>query len=196
MRHGIFAMLALAIIALAAGAQADAGKKTQLSVGDMAPSFEAPDEEGATWQSARHVGKKIIVVYFYPGDFTPGCTAQAQKFRDHMNKISALGAEVVGISGDSSETHGLFKEAYQLNYNLLADEDGGVAKRFGVPVGKGATVKTRGADKKPLTIERAVTIARWTFVIDLDGKIAYMNTKVDPLADSKQIEAFLKKGEK
>src|SRR4051812_26019717 len=90
-------------VGLAAGAGQDAkgDKKVILEVGDRAPVFEASDEDGRTWQSATHVGKKIIVLYFYPGDFTPGCTAQAQKFRDNMNKISDLGAEVVGVSGDA-----------------------------------------------------------------------------------------------
>jgi peroxiredoxin Q/BCP len=185
----------LAVFGLAAGASQNGKGETKavnLEVGQRAPEFEAPDDEGRTWQSSSHVAKKIIVVYFYPGDFTPGCTAQAQKFRDNMNRISDLGAEVVGISGDSGATHALFKQAFKLNFSLLADEDGSVARKFGVPVGRGGTVKTRDADKKPLTIKREVTTARWTFVIGLDGKIAYKNTKVDPVADSKQIEAFIK----
>jgi peroxiredoxin Q/BCP len=184
-----------AVLALVAGGQPNAKdvKKVNLEVGDRAPEFEAPDEQGRTWQSTKHVGKKIVVVYFYPGDFTPGCTAQAQKFRDNMNKISDLGAEVVGISGDSPATHALFKLAHKLNFSLLADEEGAVANQFGVAVGKGAEVKTKDADKKPLTLKRAVTTARWTFIIGLDGKIAYKNTKVDPVTDSKQVEAFLQK---
>jgi peroxiredoxin Q/BCP len=186
---------ALVVLGLAAAAGQDAkvDKKVNIEVGDRAPEFEAPDEEGRTWQSVRHVGKKIIVVYFYPGDFTPGCTAQAKKFRDNMNKISGLGAEVVGISGDSPTTHALFKQAYELNFSLLADEEGRVARQFGVPVSAGGVVKTIDVDKKPLTLKRETTLARWTFIIGLDGKIAYKNTKVDPVADSKQVEAFLQK---
>jgi len=188
---GLFTVFCLAGVASQNGKDA---KKVNLEVGDAAPVFEGFNDEGQTWQSAKHVGKKFIVVYFYPGDFTPGCTVQAQKFRDHMNKISDLGAEVIGISGDSPATHALFKQAYKLNFHLLADEDGGMAAQFGVPVGPGGAVKTKDADKKPLAIKRAVTTARWTFIIGLDGKIAYKNTKVDPLSDSKQIEAFLQKG--
>jgi peroxiredoxin Q/BCP len=186
------------VLGLAAGAVQDGKdeKKVNLEVGDQAPAFEAPDEEGNTWLSVKHVGKKFIVLYFYPGDFTPGCTAQAQKFRDNMNKISDLGAEVIGVSGDSPATHALFKQAFKLNFSLLADEDGNLATRFGVPVGPGQEVKTRDADKNLLVIKRAVTTARWTFIIDRDGKIAYKNTKVDPVADSKQVEEFLQKVEK
>jgi peroxiredoxin Q/BCP len=184
--------IALLGLAVTSGQEDKAEKKTALDVGQKAPTFEAPDEDGKTWQSSRHVGKKIIVVYFYPGDFTPGCTIQAQKFRDNMNRISELGAEVVGISGDTPVTHALFKKSYHLNFSLLADEEGSVAKQFGVPVGPGANVKARDADKKLFEFNRPATAARWTFIIGLDGKIAYKNAKVDPVKDSLQIEAFLK----
>jgi len=196
--RAIFAGWMLAALGLAAGAKQDgkADKKVILEVGDAAPAFEAADEEGKLWQSSRHVGKKIIVLYFYPGDFTPGCIVQAQKFRDNMNRISDLGAEVIGVSGDAPATHLLFKQAHQLNFNLLADDEGKLAMKFGVPVGPGGMVTTRDANKNPLTLKRAVTAARWTFIIGLDGKVAYKNTRVDPLADSKQIEAFLQKLEK
>jgi len=153
MRSSIRTILAgwlLAVLGLTAGAAQNGKgeKKVNLEVGDRAPVFETRDENGRTWQSSKHVGKKIIVLYFYPGDFTPGCTAQAQKFRDNMNKISDLGAEVIGVSGDSPATHALFKQAYKLNFSLVADEDGSLAKRFGVPVGPGGEVRTKDADKK------------------------------------------------
>ena len=84
-------------------------KPVDLQVGAAAPAFEATDDAGKAWKSADHVGKKVIVLYFYPGDFTPGCTAQARNFRDAMNKLTDQGVEVVGISGDSTASHGLFK---------------------------------------------------------------------------------------
>jgi thioredoxin-dependent peroxiredoxin len=190
------ALTGLLLLGIGGRLRADDEKPVDLAVGADAPKFEATDDAGKAWKSADHVGKKVVVVYFYPGDFTPGCTAQAQKFRDNMNKISDLGAEVIGVSGDSPATHALFKQAYKLNFSLLADEDGSLAKQFGVPVGPGGEVKTKDADKKLLTLKREVTTARWTFVIGLDGKIAYKITKVDPVADSKQIEAFLRMMEK
>ena len=168
-------------------------KKIDLKVGDTAPAFQTKDDQGLTWNSADYLGKKYIVVYFYPGDFTPGCTAQAKKFQEYMNKLYDQGAEVVGVSGDSAKTHALFKDAYKLTFTLVADEKGDLAKQFGVPVSKGADVKFRSPDKTFLEFKREVTEARWTFIIGLDGKIAYKNTKVNPLADSKQIEAFLQK---
>ena len=189
------ALLTAALCAAAVGA-AQEEKKVELKIGDLAPAFQSTDAEGLTWRSADHVGKKYIVVYFYPGDFTPGCTAQAQKFRDQLRKLYDSGAEVVGVSGDSARIHALFRETYKLSYHLVADEKGELARKFGVPVGPGAEVKTRGPDKMPLTFQRAVTTARWTFVIGMKGEIVYKNTRVDPVKDSQQVVDFLKKLEK
>jgi thioredoxin-dependent peroxiredoxin len=185
----------VAALVLTAGAQQDAKDQKPLEVGDLAPAFESKDAAGLTWKSADHVGKKLIVVYFYPGDFTPGCTAQAKKFQENMNRLYDYGAEVVGISGDSAKTHAQFKDFYKLTYTLVADEKGELAKKFGVPVGPGANVKATlpDKDKTKLNFKREVTTARWTFIIGLDGKIVYKNTKVDPVKDSLQVEEFLKK---
>jgi peroxiredoxin Q/BCP len=182
--------LALAVGLLAAGAGADE-KKVGLNVGDPAPVFQLLDEKGNTWSSSDHVGKKWVVVYFYPGDFTPGCTAQANAFRDAMNKLTGLGVEVVGVSGDSVKTHELFRKAQKLNFTLLSDGDGAVAKRFGVPFGPGGKARAKDADGKPVEIDRAGTAARWTFVIGKDGKVAYKNTKVVPAADAKAVTEFV-----
>lgn len=171
-------------------------KLVDLKVGDMAPTFQSTDDQGLTWKSSDHLGKKYIIVYFYPGDFTPGCTAQAKKFQENMNKLYDQGAEVIGVSGDSAKTHAMFKDAYKLTFTLVSDEKGSLAKQFGVPVSKGADVKFRMPDKTVLDFKREVTTARWTFVIGLDGKILYKNTKVDPVADSKQVTAILEKLEK
>jgi peroxiredoxin Q/BCP len=193
--------VALMILGLLGRARAADGKPAELAVGATAPAFVATDDAGKPWKSADHVGKKVVVVYFYPGDFTPGCTAQARSFRDAMNKLTEQGVEVVGISGDASGSHALFKQAQQLNFTLLADEDGALAKRFGVPLSKGAEVKARGADNKPLKdaagadiiIKRGVTAARWTFIIGKDGKIVYKNTQVNPIQDSKEVADFIAK---
>src|SRR4051794_25511918 len=75
--------------------------KVDLVVGSTVPNFEALDDQGKPWKLADHVGHKYIVVYFYPGDFTPGCTKQAESFRDNMNLLAERGVEVVGVSGDS-----------------------------------------------------------------------------------------------
>jgi peroxiredoxin Q/BCP len=171
------------------------GQQGEVNVGYAAPLFEAQDDQGKPWKSADHVGKKYLVVYFYPGDFTPGCTAQANAFRDAMHKLSEKGVEVIGVSGDSVSTHILFKKAQKLNFTLLADEEGAIARRFGVPIGKGGKVKAKDADGKPIEITRNATAARWTFVIGKDGKIAYKNAKVNPALDAKAITEFITKAE-
>ncbi len=170
-------------------------KKVELTVGDKAPAFEARTDADTTWESSGRFGKKWVVIYFYPGDFTPGCTAQANAFRDAMTKLTERGVEVVGISGDSVQSHELFKKAQKLNFTLLSDEEGTIAKKFGVPFGAGATVKAKDADGKLIELKRAGTAARWTFVIGKDGKIAYKNTKVTPADDAKKITEFILKAE-
>ena len=186
--------LALALALLSPVGRADdkpAEKAIDLKVGDPAPVFDTRDDQGKGWKAADHYGKKWVVVYFYPGDFTPGCTAQANAFKDAMNKLTAQGVEVVGVSGDAVQTHERFKKAQKLNFTLLSDEQGTLARQFGVPVGKGATVKAKDADGKPLEFQRAVTLNRWTFVVGKDGKIAYKNTKVLPAQDAKAIGEFI-----
>ena len=193
--------VALVLASAPAGAQdkpddKPAEKAIDLKVGDPAPVFETVDDQGKGWKAADHYGKKWVVVYFYPGDFTPGCTAQANAFRDAMNKLTDQGVEVVGVSGDSVKTHELFKKAQKLNFTLLSDEEGVLARQFGVPVGKGAEFKSKDADGNPIEIKRATTINRWTYVIGRDGKIAYKNTKVTPALDAKAITEFITKAEK
>ena len=190
------AALALAVLTLAPGVRAADDKPADLKVGDPAPVFAGVDDEGQSWSSADHVGKKYLVVYFFPGDFTPGCTTQAQKFRDAMNKLTEKGVEVVGVSGDAVPTHQMFKKAQMLNFTLLSDADGGLAAAFGVPTSKGAEVKTKDADGQPVTIKRALTAARWTFVIGKDGKIAYKNTAVNPAKDPQDVADLIEKLQK
>jgi peroxiredoxin Q/BCP len=162
-----------------------------LAVGDAAPSFSAPVDDGSIWNSADHVGKKIIVVYFYPADMTGGCTKQACAFRDDQEALAGKDVIILGVSGDSVRNHQLFKKVHELNFPLLADEDGAVAKAFGVPLGKGGSIE-RSIEGKLETLTRGVTAKRWTFVIGKDGKIAHKNTKVNAAGDSKSILQFLK----
>ena len=130
LRASIFGLVLATTIS---GAAADDKKEAavDLKVGDRAPTFEARSDGDATWESTDRFGKKWIVIYFYPGDFTPGCMSQANAFRDAMNKLTEKGVEVVGVSGDSVRTHELFKKVQKLNFTLLADEDGALAKKFG-----------------------------------------------------------------
>ena len=173
-------------------------KKVELKVGDKAPGFCLRDDQDRPWKSADHFGQKWVVIYFYPGDFTPGCTAQAKAFKEAIYKLTEQGVEVVGVSGDLVDTHAKFKRAEQLNYSLLSDGHGTVARKFGVPFGKGATVKVKPV--KPATegfeFERPGTAGRWTFVVGKDGKVAYKNEKVNPAADAKAVSEFIAAADK
>lgn len=159
----------------------------EIKIGDPAPEFSALDESGKDWKSAEHVGKKIVVVYFYPADMTGGCTKQACGFRDDLSKLKQKGVEVVGVSGDSVRNHTLFRKAHNLNFTLLADTEGRVAEAFGVPVTREEKTVKAVIDGREEVLTRNVTAKRWTFVIDLDGKVVAKNTMVAAADDSKAI---------
>src|SRR3954452_19316200 len=162
-----------------------ADDKVDLKKGDPAPEFKSTDDQGKPWKSTDHVGKKVVVVYFYPADFTGGCTKQACSFRDDFKALTDKGVEVIGVSGDAPKTHEAFKKEHKLPFTLLADEKGEVAKKFGVPVNKGGVVTIAGDDGSKTTLRRGSTISRVTVVIDKDGKIAYNASPKKAGADSK-----------
>jgi len=103
-----------------------------LKVGDKIPHFTAKDSQGKDFDSQDFVGQKPLVIYFYPKDNTPGCTAQACSFRDQYEDFTDLGAEVIGISSDSSTSHEKFAAQYKLPFILLSDSDKTIRKLFGV----------------------------------------------------------------
>ncbi|MEM9585973.1 MAG: peroxiredoxin [Planctomycetota bacterium] len=185
------AAIAAVVLSTSIADAKDSGKP--LGVGDPAPTFTIDDDSGKPWNSADHFGKKIVVVYFYPADMTGGCTAQACGFRDDMDVLKDQGVEVVGVSGDSVKNHQLFKKAHGLTFTLLADVDGKVADKFGVPKTEGDKIVSKVIDGTAYELKRDITIRRWTFVIDRDGKVAYKNDKVKAKADSKTIQEVIKK---
>jgi len=158
----------------------------QVEVGDKAPQFEAMDDSNKLWNSSDFVGDKIIVIYFYPAAMTGGCTKQACAFRDDKSKLDELDVLVVGVSGDNVENLKYFKEAHDLNFPLLADSDGKIANRFGVPLREGGSI-VRNIEGTDITLERGVTSSRWTFIIDKEGKIIYKNTDVNASENSKEV---------
>ena len=107
----------------------------ELKVGDKIPNFAAKDTNGNDFKSQEIIGKKPLVIYFYPKDNTPGCTAQACSFRDQYEDFTDLGAEVIGISSDSIVSHQKFTQQFKLPFILLSDSDKQVRKLFGVPAG-------------------------------------------------------------
>src|SRR5690625_7452659 len=103
-------------------------------LGDEMPPGAAETADGTIWNSADHVGDGLLVVYFYPAAMTGGCTDQACSFRDNRSKLSELGASVVGVSGDTVEGLEVFRRTNRINFPLLSDEHGRIARLFGVPV--------------------------------------------------------------
>jgi peroxiredoxin Q/BCP len=163
----------------------------ELNVGDAAPEFKTIADDGSTWDLKDHLGKEFVVVYFYPAAMTGGCTKQACAYRDFKTEIADVNAVVVGVSGDSVEGLKLFKKANDLNFPLLSDESGEIAKKFGVPVREGGSI-SREVDGQSFELTRGVTASRWTFVINRQGKIAYKNTQVDVTKDTQEILDFIK----
>ncbi|MBR8831389.1 MAG: putative peroxiredoxin bcp [Chroococcopsis gigantea SAG 12.99] len=106
---------------------------TSLKIGDRAPDFSLPSQTGETVKLSDFLGKKAVVVYFYPKDDTPGCTKESCSFRDSYEVFKDQGAEVIGISGDSVESHRQFANKYNLPFILLSDQGDRVRKSFGVP---------------------------------------------------------------
>jgi peroxiredoxin Q/BCP len=105
----------------------------RVKVGDNAPDFSLPNQSGNVVSLKDFVGKKVIVLYFYPKDFSRGCTAEACAFRDSYEVFKDEGAEVIGVSSQSVDSHRRFALANMLPYILLSDEDGKVRKLYGVP---------------------------------------------------------------
>jgi len=109
------------------------GGKSGIAAGQPAPDFELPDSEGKRIRLADFRGKKAVVLYFYPKDDTPGCTAEACSFRDSYEDFQDAGAEVIGVSSDSASSHAKFAKRHKLPFTLLSDAKGEVRKKYGVP---------------------------------------------------------------
>jgi peroxiredoxin Q/BCP len=150
--------------------------KEALHVGEAAPSFSLPDQDGVVRKLEDFRGQ-WVVLYFYPKDDTPGCTEQACKFRDDLAHLGALGAQVVGVSVDTSASHAEFAKKYSLPFPLLADEKGEVADRYGSLTNWGVMKLAK----------------RNTFLIDPDGKIAKIYLKASTSRNSIEVIEDLKR---
>lgn len=175
------------------------GQQQELNVGDRAPHVQGVDDHGDRWNITEHLGKKYLVIYFYPADFTVGCSKQAASFRDRRNQLMEHDVDVIGISGDSTRNHELFKREWNLNFTLLSDECAEIAHDFGVPVRHGGRAVARRPngnflldDKgERIILHREVTFLRWMYVIGKDGEIIYKNKNVRPAQASDQVLNFL-----
>jgi thioredoxin-dependent peroxiredoxin len=128
----------------------------EIAKGTVAPDFELPDQKGSIVRLSQFRGQRPVVLYFYPKDDTSGCTAEACKFRDDSPGFEAAGAEIIGISDDSVDSHGRFAAKYKLPFTLLSDKGGSVRKLYGVK-------KTLG-----------IIPGRVTFVIDREGVVRHV----------------------
>jgi thioredoxin-dependent peroxiredoxin len=139
-----------------------------IEAGDRAPAFTLTADDGSKVRLSDFKGQPVVL-YFYPKDDTPGCTREACAFRDRSKDLGKLGAVVLGVSADSTASHGKFRDKYGLNFRLLADEDHKVAEQYG------AWREKNMYGKKSMDIQRS------TYVIDPTGKVArvWKAVKVD-----------------
>ncbi|HVY95410.1 MAG TPA: peroxiredoxin [Solirubrobacterales bacterium] len=142
-------------------------------VGDQAPDFELPGTGGKTYKLSDYRGRKVILA-FYPGDFTAVCTKQFCSYRDQGERMDGLGADVLGISPQSVDSHERFTEEKRLNVPLLADEDKEVAKAYGVLAGPMVRRAIFIVDEQGVIRHRKVTLAGLTYesVDDLEQALA------------------------
>ena len=147
--------------------------EVKVKAGDNAPDFEGPTTEGKTLGLKDFLGKKNVVLYFYPKDDTPGCTKEACSFRDNLQPIRSLGAEIIGVSVDSVESHKKFSTKFSLPFPLISDKEKRIAKAYGV-------LRVTG------------TTNRVTFIIDKNGKIAKIFPKVDVSKHTEEVVAAIK----
>lgn len=145
-----------------------------LKEGDLAPAFTANNQNGESVSLTDFTGKKVIL-YFYPKDNTPGCTAEACDFRDHYQSLTSKGFEVIGVSTDDEKSHKKFEAKFELPFTLIADTEKDIVEKYGVWVEKSMYGKKyMGTDRK-------------TFLIDETGKIKTIIQKVDTKNASQQL---------
>jgi peroxiredoxin Q/BCP len=148
--------------------------QTKLKIGDTAPDFTGKDQDGKQITLSAYKGKKVIL-YFYPKDQTPGCTAEACNLRDNIDALGEDGYEVLGVSTDDVASHKEFQQKYNLPFSLVADTDKSINEKYGVWIEKERDGK------------KFMGTARVTFIIDEKGVITNIIDKVDTKEHASQI---------
>ncbi|WP_295767100.1 thioredoxin-dependent thiol peroxidase [uncultured Mucilaginibacter sp.] len=152
---------------------------SSLKQGDKAPEFSAKDQNGNTVSLDNYKGKTVIL-YFYPKDDTPGCTAESCDFRDNYEYLSSQGYEVIGVSVDDEKSHKKFETKYSLPFTLIADTDQKIVNDYGVWV------------EKNMYGKKYMGTQRTTFIINPEGVISHVIAKVDTKNSSQQVLDLLK----
>jgi peroxiredoxin Q/BCP len=148
-----------------------------LKEGDAAPEFKVLTDSGEEFDLSQHKDEKIVL-YFYPRADTPGCTIEACEFRDTAKKFTKKGVIVLGVSPDTTKAQAKFKEKFDLNFTLLADDDKGIANQYGV------------MKEKNMYGKKVMGVARTTFVIE-GGKITKIFNNVKPEGHAEEVLAAL-----
>jgi len=148
-------------------------------VGDHAPEFTLSTDQGTTVSLHDYLGKKNVVLYFYPKDDTPGCTKEACTFQEHLDHFTATDTIIVGVSPDDTASHGKFRQKYSLSFPLGADVDSSVATRYGV------------WGEKSMYGRTYMGVSRATFLINKHGKIAAVWPKVKVDGHSEEVQAAI-----
>ncbi len=146
-----------------------------IKVGDTAPDFTLPNQAGETVTLSGFRGQRAVVLYFYPKDDTPGCTVESCSFRDSYENFVAAGAEVIGISSDSTDSHKAFAQKHNLPFTLVSDRGSAVRQAYGVPATLG------------------LLPGRVTYIIDKDGQVRHIfNSQFNPKGHVEQAMGILK----
>jgi peroxiredoxin Q/BCP len=151
----------------------------ELSTGDVAPNFKGIDQNGDSIELVQFLGKKVVL-YFYPKDDTPGCTAQACNLRDNLSVLKTRGIEVVGVSTDSVKSHSKFSSKFELNFSLIADENKEIVEQYGV------------WGLKKFMGREYVGTNRTTFLIDEKGIVEGIISKPKTKVHAEEILSLLK----
>lgn len=150
----------------------------KVAVGKKAPAFKLPDEGGKTHTLKEYAGKWLLI-YFYPKDDTPGCTIEACTIRDQFKDFKKIGATVVGVSTDSVKSHKKFKDAYELPFTLLSDEDKKMVSAYGVWT------------EKSMYGRKYMGTVRSSFLVDPKGIVRKVYEKVKPAKHAAEVIADL-----
>jgi peroxiredoxin Q/BCP len=166
-------------------------KHYYVRVGDKAPEFTSTDDQGRPWKSTDTIGKKIVVLFFYEGDYMTDCIVQTREMQGILPQLNYEGAEIVGVSGDTPANHERFKRLNHLSYTLLADPKAELAFRLGVARSGGGVRRIKDEMGKEFEVRRGMTAARWTFIFNREGKVVYKKMGVKPSGSAREVLAFV-----